>query len=239
MGCAADDAFSEGGVIADFPQEGSDSAAIGGITWSKGEFCETFTIYFITAEGAPATTPPETSAFYLADLPVIRVEVEAQETVITDQLVETALVDRLYVVNAITGGMFVDIHLAAPAQAQLLVSESPAALTLSLQNGIVGYRRRPAVDDVIVLIEPVDGSTGQGPQTVKGYARTSNATVEAIATTQGEVVGQRQTTTAPSTNTWGQFLTRLELPPGSYSLFIGEELEEGGFEGLTVDIAIE
>ncbi len=221
-------------------QPSSDADMIGLISWTAEEACETFSFSFETSEGAPATTPPNVSVAYVDDAPIIRVSLDTDETVITDQLVETPMVDRLYVVKAIDGGMFIDIHLAAPAQARVTVESSPARLILDLQPGIVDYPTRAALSALTVVVSPSDISTGSSPVSIRGYARTFESNVLLIATAGGEVVAEDFTTAADSESTWGEFRTNIVLPPGEVSLFVGEEDQEhGGLEGVTISLTVQ
>ncbi len=239
-GCPDNDEFTEGGPVDTIEQVSSDASTIGLISWTAEEACETFTVSFETSEGAPATTPPSVSVGYVDDMPVIRMSLDTDATVITDQLVETAMVERLYVVTALDGGMFIDIHLAAPAQARVTVDFSPARLVLDLQPGIVDYPTQPALSDVMVVVSPADTSIGASPVSILGYGRTFESNVMLIVTTGGEVIAEEFTTAADSEATWGEFRTEMDLPPGNISLFVGDEnQEDGGLEGVTISLTIQ
>jgi len=239
-GCPEDGEFTEGGDVSTIEQTASDADTIGLITWAVEDACETFTVSFETSEGAPATTPPTVSAAYIEDVPVIRLTLDADQTVITDQLVETPMVDRLYVVTALDGGMFIDIHLASPAQARIAVESSPAQLVLDLQPGIVDYPTPIAISEHTVVVTPLDGSTGTLRVPVSGYARTFESTVLLIATAGGEVVEEEFATAADSLETWGEFSAELTLRPGEISLFVGDEnQEDGGLEGVTISLTVQ
>jgi len=239
-GCPESEEFTEGGQVATIEQPSSDADMIGLISWTAEEACESFSFSFETSEGAPATTPPDVSVAYVDDAPIIRVSLDTTETVITDQLVETPMVDRLYVVRALDGGMFIDIHLAAPAQARVVVESSPAQLVLDLQPGIVDYPTRPALSDFAVVVAPADTSSAPGPVFIGGYARTFESNVLLIATAGGEVVAEEFTTAADSVATWGEFRAEMVLPTGNVSLFVGDEnQEDGSLEGVTISLAVQ
>lgn len=230
--------FEEGGGIADLTGEGSDSRSLGQISWETSDQCETFHFDFETSEGAPATAVPEIHVDHLESFQVIRINVDVQGSIVTDQLVETALVDRLYVVRSLSGGMFVDLHLARPAAARASVSSSPARLSLELRPGFVPFEGRSTVDDTVVLTSPPGGSTVDGNIQLLGYARTSDAHVLTVATRGGEVVAEADTTAAGDQETWGEYRIELQLPPGEVSVFVGEEGSSGGLDGLTVDLNV-
>lgn len=239
VGCPDEGEFFEGGVVGEVDHPGSDSTTVGLISWDGDDTCETFSFTFTTSEGAPPTTPPSVRAIYVDDLPVIRLFVDTDHTVITDQLVETALVDRLYVVRALSGGMFIDLHLAGPAQARLKTSSSPAGMTLDLQPGIVEYPKSPFFSNTFVINSPTHGSTVDSPVEVSGYSRSFESNVVVIATEADQVIAEELTTAADSVETWGEFTVNIDLPAGERSLFIGdEEAEDGGLEGWTLNLTV-
>ena len=238
-GCPDEGEFVEDGTIASFDQDQSDSSVIGHISWRADEACETFTFSFVTSEGAPATTPPTVTAAYVEGAPVIRVTVDADQTIITDQLVETGLIDRLYVVRSLEGGSFIDLHLAAPAQARIRVDGSPARVTLDLQPGIVEYPTAATASDIVVVVTPLDTGVVTPTIEVTGYARTFESNVMIIATAGDQLVAEMNTTAAGGLETWGEFRARIVLPPGEVSLFVGDEnAEDGGLEGVTISLTV-
>lgn len=237
LGCPDEGEFVEGGTIADIENPSSDTGIIGLIGWQEDEACETFEIVFETSEGAPATTPPSITAEYVEGIGVIRIRLDAADTVVTDQLVETALVERLYAVRSLEGGMFLDLHLAAAAQARILTSRSPATMTLQLQPGILDFPGDAATSRRVVLTSPTDDATVGTAVTVEGYARTFESNVLMVATRGDDVITEQTTTSADSVTTWGQFRMESELSPGPLSLFVGEEsVETGRFEGVSIDL---
>ena len=239
-GCVDAGDFAEGGDIATIDEPRSDSASLGSISWDETDSCETFTFSFVSSEGAPATTPPSVTAAYVDDVPIVRVELAARSTVITDQLVETGLVERLYVVRALDGGLFVDLHLAAPAQAHVETSQSPAEVVLHLQPGIVEYPTRPAISNLVVIASPLDGALVAAEVELFGYARTFEANVLMIATVGDEVVAEDFTTAADSVDTWGEYRFLLQLPGGDVSVFVGDENpEDGGLEGIAIGVTVQ
>lgn len=240
VGCPVEEQFTEGGLIDEFDNTGSDSTKIGLVRWQAEEACETFEIEFETAEGAPATTPPSVRAEFIDEVGVLRISTSAVETVITDQLVETALVKRLYVVRALDGGMFIDLHLAAPTQARIDLTSSPARLKVELQPGIVPYSAQPVTAELIVLTFPSDEATIPTTLNVEGYARGIGSDVAAVAIVGQEgddLVVEADATTADNTKTWGEFRVALELMPGPVALFVGDrDSDPGGFEGVSIDL---
>lgn len=238
--CSEDFDFGEGGQIAEVTQASSDSGTIGTITWEAAEGCETFTISFQTTEGAPATTPPSARLLHLESFQVLRLGMAGIDaTVLTDQLVETQLVERLYVVRALDGGVFIDFHLAEPTQARVEAASSPARLILTLKPGLVPLNGFSTVGDRVVVTSPVGGSTVTPFLTVAGYSRTFEANVLLIGTVGNNVVVERSTTAADWNETWGEFRSTINLPPGPVSLFVGESSsEDGALQGVTVSLTV-
>ena len=220
-------------------QEQSDATKIGAISWDEGVGCETFRIAFETSEGAPATTPPTVTVDYLDPAPVLRIRLDVDSTVVTDQLVESALVERLYVVRSLDGDMFIDFHLAAPAQTRFDIETSPAALLLDLQPGIVQHPTPPAGSEITVVVDPLDGVTVEPNFTITGYARTFEANVLVIATSDGQVVAQSNTTAADWLDTWGEFAIEVAVGPGIVAIFVGEESpRDGSLRGVTFSVTV-
>lgn len=230
-------AFHEGGVVETWEQAASDSRAIGRIAWRVNPDCEVLAIWFQTAEGAPATTPPSAEVAYLQSQQIIRVHLDVAATSLIDQLVETPLVDRLFVVRGVDGDFFVDLHLASPAQARARVDTSPARLLVYLQPGLVPFQGTAAVGDRVVVTVPLAGSAAQRVLQVSGYARTGEAEVIVIATAGGTLVSQDSATAADQTGAWGEFRATIDLPARDISLFVGEQRpNDGSLTGVTVSL---
>jgi len=239
-GCVGENGFVEDGQIGVIDQETSDAATVSSISWQDTPSCETFTFSFVSSEGAPATTPPSVTANYVEGVPIVRVGIDVDATVITDQLVETPLVDRLFVVRSLNGGMFVDLYLAGPAQAHVSVSETPAQVTVQLQPGIVEYRTKPAMSDLVVIASPLDGAVLGQTVDVSGYSRTFESNVLLIATVGDEVVSEDTTTSADSFDTWGEFRSTVDLPAGEVSIFVGDKSpEDGRLEGIAIQLTVQ
>ena len=230
--------FTEGGRVASMERLGSDAQTVGLISWEAPSQCETFTISFVSSEGAPATTPPSVTVDFLDPAPILRIALDATGSVIADQVVDTGLVDRLFVVDSIDGGVFIDLHLKGPAQARVSTGESPATLQLELQPGLVDHPNRPVVIEDLVLISPMEGSDVDSPVEVSGYARKTSGGLVVIATSGDLVLGEHQLEPAGEVGSWGEFRTSLALDPGPVTIFAGEDLGPGGLEGVTVQMTV-
>jgi hypothetical protein len=229
--------FAEGRGIAEVDGAESDTRRLGRISWDLSDQCESFRFEFETSEGAPATSPPDIRVDHLESFQVIRIGLDVDSAIITDQLVETNLVDRLYVVRSLTGEIFVDLHLSAPAAVRVSSSSSPARLTVDLRPGFVPFSGEATVGQNVVLTSPTAGAE-VGPTTqLLGYARTFEASVLAVATQDGRVVAEADTTAADSLHTWGEYRLSIVLPPGPSTLFVGEANPvDGSLDGITIDL---
>lgn len=237
--CPGTGEFEEGGGIAEVEAESPDSSLLGNISWEVNDQCETFVFEFETSEGAPATSVPDIEVSHLDSFQVIRIRLGVNAAVLTDQLVETELVDRLYVVRSLNGGIFVDLHLSSPAAARASVRSSPAMLTVDLRPGFVDFVGTSVVDDDIVLVSPAAGITVGTSTQLTGYARIAQPAVLVIVTQGDEVALETNATTADSAVTWGEFRADLELPPGEVSVFIGEaSSEDGSLSGIAIDLTV-
>jgi len=240
-GCPEDDGFVDGGRVLRLDQPTSDTNTLGLISWMAVDGCEQFTFRFETTEGAPATTPPTIVADFSESRQVLRVWTAADSSVVTDQLVETPLVDRLFVVRGQTGGMYIDLHLEGPAQARAEVSNSPARLTVHLEPGIDPFDTTAVYGPTVVVTGPGAGADAAAgiPFDVTGYARTPGASVLIVATIEGQLVAEATAATADSTEIWGEFSTPIQLPPGQVSLFVGEPGPVDGEPiGVTIDLTV-
>jgi Immunoglobulin-like domain of bacterial spore germination len=237
--CPGAGEFEEGGGIADLDGSGSDSARLGRVSWEESDRCETFNFDFETSEGAPATTTPDVQIDHLESFQVIRISIDVDSSVVIDQLVETDLVDRLYVVQALDGGMFVDLHLAAPAAARATALASPARLSVELRPGFVQMEGNPSHSDGVVLVSPTAEADVATTTQLVGYARTSEGDVLIVVTQAGTLVLETSASPAESDTAWGEFRMDLTLPPGEVSIFAGERSPgDGSLDGLTIDLSV-
>lgn len=240
-GCPEDDGFVDGGRVLRLDQPTSDTNTLGLISWMADEGCEQFTFRFETTEGAPATTPPTIVADFSESRQVLSVWTAAESSVVTDQLVETPLVDRMFVVRGLAGGMYIDLHLESPAQARAEVSNSPARLTVHLEPGIDPFDSTAVYGPTVVVTGPSAGAQVAAgiPFEVTGYARTLEANVLIVATIEGQLVAETTATAADSTEIWGEFSAPIQLPPGEVSLFVGEPGPVDGEPiGVTIDLTV-
>lgn len=239
IGCPNETEFVASGQIDRITQPSSDSRTLGLVSRQVVDGCERFGFDFDTAENAPATTPPSVTASFLEGERVIRISLGINRTVITDQLVETRLVDRMFVVRGLDGSIFVDLHLKEKANARISLSNSPARLTIELHPAPGEIGPAPSVSGRTVLLTPADGATVEEEVVIAGYARTAEANVLIVATRAEEVLAEESTTAADWVDTWGEFSTTVTLPTGRIDLFVGEESPaDGSLQGVTLRLTV-
>lgn len=237
--CPGAGEFEEGGGIAAFDGESSDASLLDSISWDVNDQCESFVFEFTTAEGAPATSVPDIQIGHLDSFQVLRISMGVSAAVLTDQLVETDLVEELYVVRSLDGSMFVDLHLSSPAAARARIQTSPAALTVDLRPGFVEFVGSAESGENIVVVSPLSGVAVSTPTEMTGYSRTFEGNVMIIVTQGGTVVGETNTTAAAYIETWGEYRAEVALPAGEVSVFVGEASpEDGSLSGLTLELSV-
>ena len=239
IGCPNETEFVGSGQIDRITQPSSDSRTVGLVSRQVVDGCERFGFDFDTAENAPATTPPSVTASFLEGERVIRITLGIDRTVITDQLIETRLVERLFVVKGLDGSIFVDLHLKEKANARISLSNSPARLNIELHPAPGEIGPAPSVSSRTVLITPPDGTTVGEEVEISGYARTAEANVLIVAARAEEVLVEESTTAADWVETWGEFATTVTLPQGRIDLFVGEESpSDGSLQGVTLRLTV-
>ncbi|HUO45392.1 MAG TPA: Gmad2 immunoglobulin-like domain-containing protein [Acidimicrobiia bacterium] len=238
-GCPGDGEFIEAGPVVNSPQPTADSERIGLISWNTTQSCEVFTIEMVTAEGAPATTPPSVTAEMLREVGILRVDLDVTGTAITDQLVQSGLVDRLYVVRQFDGSLFVDLILGAAATARVSTAGSPGVVTIELQPGGSDYPAGPYAGGLFLVTSPAEGEV-QLPIPVLGYGRPFEANVVIQVSQGSSIVTETFTNSADYIDTWGEFALEVETPArGPANLFVGEfSANDGSPSGVVIPIRI-
>lgn len=204
---AGEDPFFQEGNAGAVSRSRTDAAAVGTVRWEVHEGCERVEIGLTTGEGAPAVDPPTVASFLIRGAGVLRISLgrEVALSAIAEQLVDTELVERVFVVRAVDGSLFVDLHLAAPAFARVRSASGPARVVVDLQPGGPAYRHPPARQGDVIVVEPA-GGVGTYPLAVSGYLRTGAAEVSATLT---GVAGERVTAASRVANqadAWGSFV---------------------------------
>ena len=207
--CASLDVpFTDAGPAGSGGVESSDAALVDSIRWETHDGCERLRIAFSTLEGAPAVSPPAMGATFLRHAGVVRIQFGSSivGSVFAEQLVDTELVGRVFVVTAFDGSLSVDVHLAAPAFVRSSAQTLPASVVLDLIPGGDPYPSPPVVDDGLVLIGPDPETSATYPLTVGGYTEPDGReTIEGrLAGSDGSVV-LGQGAIRPSDRTWSGF----------------------------------
>ncbi|MGH8924842.1 MAG: Gmad2 immunoglobulin-like domain-containing protein [Acidimicrobiia bacterium] len=238
-GCGEGEELTDDGEVASAAGTASDAEQIGAITWETTPDCERFIIDFVTAQAAPATSAPAMSAELLRSAAVLRVFLDLEATSVTDQLVQSGLVDRVYVARRADRSLFVDFHLATPAVARVNVAESPAQVLVELEPGGSDYDGLAAFAQNVVVISPTTGPV-EVPTEISGYSRNFEANTIARITQEGATLDEDFTTAADWTETWGEY--SLALNPagsGAAELFVGEQsAQDGSDRGVVIDIEL-
>jgi hypothetical protein len=229
----------DGGQVVDIDQPTSDAESIGLIGWEADTGCERFTIELVTAEGAPATTPPSVTVELIRDLGILRVHLGVERTAVTDQLVETALVGRYFVAREIDRSLFVDLHLSSPAVARASVNSGPGTVVVELEPGGGPFTGTPALGDLVVLTSPLPGASAV-PVLIEGYGRPFEATVVYWFEQDSTILLQDITNSTDYSETWGSFSTTADPGiSGEVQLFVGQlSAEDGSARGVTVDLVL-
>jgi len=231
---AGDQAFATDGALASGLLDGEegDAELVTGLRWTAYEGCERLVVELATAGGAPATEPGGVRSELLRDQGIIRLRLDdlVTSTAIADRVVERQMVDRVYVVRSLDGGIFVDIHLGSAVLARASVNRSPAEVIVDLQAGGPELATRPLIADTTVVISPTEDKA-EYPVIVEGYARTFEATV-VLRMRQGNRLDVEEVASAADyLVTWGAY--RFEIPSGpagNVEIFVGEDSPQDGQE---------
>lgn len=185
----------------------SDATVLFGVDWQVYDECEQLVLRLSTTEGAPPVRSPGMTSFFLRDAGVVRIVLgdSVTDTNLAEQLVDTALIERLYVVRSLTGPLFVDLHLAAPAFVRVTTVDGPGRIVVDLQPGGPPFARRPLRSDDVVVVEPADPALAY-PFSVTGYVRTRNDRVTATITSLSDGSTVSATGIVPTQDdAWGSF----------------------------------
>jgi hypothetical protein len=200
--------FVEEGTVPPVGVGSSDAGLVSGLRWETIPGCERVLVTFATPEGAPAVEAPVTGGSFLRSAGVMRLTLSGtiQGSSIADQVVDTDLVDRAYVVTAVDGTVSVDIHLAAPAFARVRAQASPGAVIVDLIAGGSEYPRRPVREEGVVVVEPAAAEITY-PLTIGGYI---GPEIDGADTVGAVLVGEGASERAEGAvgehrSTWGGF----------------------------------
>jgi hypothetical protein len=239
--CLAGQGFVPEGEVASFPGDGAAARKIGALRWAAHPGCERFAIDLARADGSPAMMIDGVRVEFLRHLGIVRVELPGgvQEADEKDMAADGPLFREAFVVRREDRGLNVDIHLARPALARVLLLSNPARVVVDLSPGGAEYPRTALRDTRVVVLE-APSDTSSYPIEVVGYARTFEANVIARLRQGGQIRAEEFTTATDWVDAWGMFrLTIARGPTGRVELFVGElSARDGTEEGLRIDLTM-
>jgi hypothetical protein len=204
----------------------------GAITLARTGACRQLALALTGADGAPPVRMEFLRSYGIVrlDLPARLERVDEADTTFADPLATAA-----YVVHGRAGGYFLDVHVVQPALALARTAAGNITLELAPGGGAVPTAA-PRARNVVVL-EPRQGSATY-PLTIRGYARTFEANVQAWITSGDSTYAKTFTTAADWSTTWGEFeITIPRGPSGDVQLFVGEESAKDGTPiGVTIPL---
>lgn len=217
--------FVESGGAGVIERLDSDADVVTGVRWSTFPDCERIVVEFAASSGAPAVAPPGVGPLFIRSAGVLRLQLDPTVTrsTVMDQVVDTPLVDHVFVVRRPTNDLFLDIHLADPAVVRVTVASSPARIVVDIQPGGDPYRGPAVRSDALVVVDPSPGSAVY-PFTVNGYTLRPATAIDVTI----ESAGQVETYTAavgPGGDAWGAFTVLVpDGPIGPASMVVGNQI---------------
>ncbi|MFO7549060.1 MAG: hypothetical protein R6X29_09370 [Acidimicrobiia bacterium] len=220
--CLAGEApFIESGSASPPGRTAGDARTLREISWDEFERCDRLVFSFGSEAGAPAVVPPAVATFLDRATGVLRVSLPAEVdgSVIATQLVDTKLVDRVFVVRTADGTLALDVHLAAAALARVQASTAPSRITVDLVPGGSGYGSSPLLTEDVVVLTPTGGSVAY-PFAVTGYRW---GDLGAVRVSTPSASQEATTTTAEGSDGWSSFVALFpDGPTGPVVLELGD-----------------
>jgi hypothetical protein len=224
--CATDDPrFAVTGNVGTVDGSGSDAASVAGIRWFATDECDRLEIRFNASSGAPALDPPPAAGVVLRDLGVLRLSLgpDVVETAVLDQLVDSVFIRSVFVVRDPNGSIFIDIHLAAAAEARLLAASGPAMVIVDFRSAGDDYPSRPVVTDRVVVIDPTGGEVSV-PLTVAGYQRAVEEILPTLTAADGSSRQVAASGQGGGADTWLSFAYVFADPPAGEVILTIDEI---------------
>lgn len=215
-GCPEGDVMLTEGQLLSWERPTADAARVAGIGWRLVGNCQAVTVSFATDDGAPATTPPTLTARLLRSEGVLRIDTAATASVVSDQLVEEGLVERIFVPVDADGNRFVDLVLTGPVVVRARLLTSPARLEIELQPGGPTDVGRPLVTDDLVLVEPGIGAQVEPVIDVDGYSLGLTEELTVAALRGGAPIFETTLPLAADTDVWTAFGGPLQVGDQPY-----------------------
>jgi hypothetical protein len=222
--------FVEQGVVAALDSQGRDARAIAGIRRHALEGCDRIEIEFLSVSGSPASRIGPVGVSMLADAGIVRVTLSDAivDSAVADTTLNGDLLDGWFVIEGITDGLAVDLHLAARAAARAFTTTSPARLIIDLVPAPEDLPIAiPASEGGIVLMSPQAG-VGLYPLQIAGYSAPGIDAVRIRLSDSTGVFIDRSVSTLSPVHVWHAFDIGLtDGPSGSVDLFVGTVSEDG------------
>jgi hypothetical protein len=241
--CLAGETFvADGAITVSGDGGGGDAVEVSDLRWDRHEGCERVVID-LNAETGPASDAGSVRAEVLREYGVVRITLPridraAQDA--TDAAFDGTLASGAYVVRSADGQfVFVDIHLAAAAEAHVSQLREPARVVVDLRPGGPALAGQPVMATRVVVLEP-RGGAATWPLRVSGYARTFEANVVARVEHNGRDTAEQFTTATSWLEAWGWFsLVIDDGPDGPVVLHVGEySARDGSWEGARIDLQL-
>ncbi|CAN5775879.1 hypothetical protein BH23GEM9_BH23GEM9_25730 [soil metagenome] len=213
-----------------------DSREVTGLRWQAHDGCERFVIDI--SHGAAAAN---VTAQVLRDDGVVRItlrDIERAAQEATDASFNGQLAKGAYVVRSPDGPfVFVDLHLAAPAEAHVALLQDPARVLVDLRPGGRPLPSPPVTTQRVVVLGPRHG-TASYPLKITGYSRTFESNVVARLEQNGANVTEQFTTATGWVDAWGYFTITIRTgPQGPINLHVGEySARDGTWEGARLNL---
>jgi hypothetical protein len=243
-------------------QPGTDAESIAGIRRESDNGRERVVIDFVRSDGAQAERAGRASAELLHEQGIVRVHLDDAVTTVgktPEEIVRLTapkyarfggeLADQAFIIRSDngTGSLYVDIHLAAPAEARLLALGAPARLVVDLQPGGppagTTMQRLSGTQDPsgVVVLTPQQGQTASYPLRVSGYSRTFEAHVVAEVRQGGAKVAATSGLTSDWLKAWGAFNLTIDTgPKGPVEVFVGDYAPANGQEeGVNIPLTMQ
>lgn len=241
--CLTGAGFGEDGTLLALPASPGAARQIVGLQWQAQPGCEQLIIDLATLTGEAADAPGAVSAELLRELGIVRLTLPDVPRAVSDALdarFDGPLASAAYVVRQRTGGLQVDIHLGAAAEARVSGLSRPARLVVDLRPGSGSSPPLAARSRRIVVLRPRPGPAAY-PLRVAGYGRTFEANVVLRVEHAGSDLLEQFTTASDYIDAWGEFEMVVESgPTGPIRLHIGEySAEDGRWEGVSLDLVME
>jgi hypothetical protein len=201
-----------------------DASAIGQVSWIDHGTCERLIISYRTSAGAPAVDPPTVATLLIRQSAVLRLNIGTSVTVsaFKEQVVDSPLVEGVFVVRTPTGAIFADIHLASAAVARVINQSSPARTAIDLRAGGPRLTSQPLRSGETIVVEPLGGDV-RYPFSISGYALGDEAEIVGSLQANGSAVVEARASVAERYDTWGAFTVLFtDGPAGPVTATVGD-----------------